>query len=205
MGENMSNAEQFQFESTDKMFDLAEHEKWKGKEHSFQIAVFTTLRKVTLDEVKTWFNEIGKHRNERCVVCGKTTRIYRNQIHKTLAQDLVKLWEHNGTELFHYAEWQRETGAMNTSIASLRHWGLVEAPGFSTDDTEADKKDRSGEWRITPKGERFIRGHEEVYEYAHIGPHAVFEGFSGPLISIGDIWEHFDIEKLLEKKRPEDP
>lgn len=85
-----------------------------------------------------------------CVECGAKTKEYKHSMSKGLASGLLAIYQAackdfvilNGLGMDR-SRWQ--------NLSKLKYWGLVEQKGT-----------KSGEWRVTDKGEQFILGQLDV-------------------------------------------
>ena len=117
----------------------------------------------------------------RCPCCKQTVKVYRRRLDKGKAKLLIKFykadrhasgerWLHVKRDIFggHDASGEH---------AKLRYWGLLE-----------ERAPRSGEWRITDDGRRFVEGMLKV-------PCAAFT-YNGDMLKLDDK-EMIDIQKAL--------
>jgi hypothetical protein len=151
----------------------------------------------TVDEAKAWLRahlDVGA----KCPVCNQRVQRYRRTINAGMARSLISMHLLEPT-----GGWVRVTtqlDARSREEGKLRYWGLVaERPSTRTDGV------RSGFWRVTDKGRRFVLGQESVPKYAHIYDDQ-FLGHSGPPIKIYDaLGKNFSYVELMsgvEENRP---
>jgi hypothetical protein len=143
----------------------------------------------TVDEAKEWLRahlDVGA----KCPVCNQRAQMYRRTINAGMARSLISMhllapdggWVRITTQL----------DARSREEGKLRYWGLVaERPSSRRDGV------RSGFWRVTDKGRRFVLGLESVPKYAHIYDDRFFR-HSGPPITIHDaLGKNFSYVELM--------
>lgn len=118
-----------------------------------------------------------------CPTCDRVVKLYRRSIHSNMLKCLRILNEATKgmlpSELVRTSAGSYDRG----DYAKLRYWGLVEQ--------DSEKK-----WRITEKGQHFLRGEIVIPKYVFIYNREV-HGFSAETVSIHDKFEGFDLEVLL--------
>lgn len=117
---------------------------------------------------RRWLREQAATDGACCPVCRQFTKVYRRGISAGMARLLIIAYTRHGT-----AEWHLPTlvGASGDN-AKLAHWGLIEAiPG-----ERGDGSPRTGWWRLTDLGVRWVSGDVGVPRYIRIY-NSTFRGF----------------------------
>jgi hypothetical protein len=143
----------------------------------------------TVAEAKEWLKarlDVGA----KCPVCHQRAQMYRRTINSGMARSLISMhllapdggWVRITTQL----------DARSREEGKLRYWNLVtERPSDRADGV------RSGFWRVTEAGRRFVLGMKKVPKYAHIYDDRFFK-FSGPPITIYDaLGKNFSYVELM--------
>lgn len=114
---------------------------------------------MTLDQARRQLLEDVEN-GAPCPCCTQLAKVYRRRIHHTLARSLITLYRLGGTtDWIHVA---RDIGPA-CELGKARYWGLVEEQKHRKEDGG-----RSGWWRMTEKGGRFVRHEITVPTYARI-------------------------------------
>jgi hypothetical protein len=125
-----------------------------------------------------------------CPTCTQVAKVYDRKVHSGMAQALIIMYRHAGTEWFHLPEisgrWRSRDEGM------LRYWGLIE------DSTERrEDGGKAGWWRVTPYGAAFVKGNAQIHKSAHVYGSRVL-GLDGPLRTIHDcLGDAFDYNELM--------
>jgi hypothetical protein len=127
-----------------------------------------------------------------CPTCGQNARIWRRQIHASMAHALIVVWQEAGTN-----KWVRVpdllTHRQNADFAKLAHWGLIE------EEIELRREDggKAGVWRVTSLGERYMLGHVALPKYARVYAGGLL-GFFGETRTIRQaLGKKFDYDELM--------
>lgn len=151
---------------------------------------------ITLDtplrEVKEWmFGRIAAGAADKCPCCEKVAKLYERPITSTVAYSLIKMFRHAGTD---WVRW-KDLDIKQSDEAKARFWGIIEErPG-----ERPDGSTRTGWWRLTPFGVRFIHGQETITRRARLYG-AKFYGFveGDPQVDVRDcLGNRFDYGKLM--------
>lgn len=136
----------------------------------------------TLGFARMWLrNQLAE--GEKCPCCGQFSKIYRRNIHHTMASALIKLYNAGGE--LGYVHVASIAGPA-CEAGKLRFWGLL----------EPDPR-RRGWWRLTQRGVRFVKGEESVRKYAHTFNNELLFS-SGPTVTINDcLGSSFDYAALM--------
>jgi len=115
-----------------------------------------------------------------CNGCGRSMKVSRLKIHKTLATMLVSLQQlGNG---WHHIETFRPTKhGSGRDFSILKHWNLVESKPANSDE---DKR-TSGMYRLTDSGKAFVLGTIAKPKYVYVFNNKVIET-SDTVVVIGE-------------------
>lgn len=113
----------------------------------------------TLLEAKNWLRERVDD-GERCPCCTQFAKVYKRQIHATMARDLIRFYRAAGV-----GEWLHlpSLTGWGGDFGKLRYWGLTEE--------EIERRPdggRAGFWLVTGIGESWVKGQIRISKYAHI-------------------------------------
>ena len=150
----------------------------------------------TLAEARAALNEDWEKGTE-CPCCHQRVELYPRRIYATSAIGIINLYhltqEQPDVEYFHIKVIERHRKSGGGDFAKLATWGLVEEQ--FNDDT---KKRTSGYWRITPKGESYVRGELRIPKIARIYNKRLFR-FEGEQVGIRDaLGKNFDYAELMD-------
>lgn len=140
----------------------------------------------TLVEARQQFNSAIKDKGANCPCCKRWGKINGYQITSTQTRGMIWMLKN-----FRKNEWIDLGKApkwilRSKSMATLHHWGLLEAKPKKDDE---DKR-ASGLWRLTPRGHDFIRRRTTMPKYAFV--------FDNRLIKVSK--EQVDVVQTLGKK-----
>lgn len=148
------------------------------------------VRDVTLSFAKRWLTA-RLDKGSKCPCCGQYAKVYKRTIHSRMAADLIVALRRAGTEWFHLPTMGNSYGG---DFAKLVHWGLIE----ESPEVRADGSPRAGWWRITEKGEAYVRGRQKVHKYARIYNGKCL-GLTDELVSIKQaLRNRFDYDELMD-------
>ena len=114
----------------------------------------------TLEEAREWLREHVKDGAE-CPCCTQFAKVYRRKIYSRMARLLILAWREAETHWFYLPTTLKDNSG---DFAKLRYWGLVE----EQDGEREDGSKHVGWWRITEKGEAYVKGELAVPKYARI-------------------------------------
>jgi len=145
----------------------------------------------TLEEARTFVRE-GLEKGVTCLCCGQHAQRYSRKLDSLMARGLVRMYawfrENPGERWMHVERALKpdplSPGGIGRQVATLKYWGLV----VLKKDEEPDDAPVRGLYRITEKGERFVRGEISVPRSIFVY-NDTFYGFDGQ--------EHTDIRKAL--------
>lgn len=120
----------------------------------------------TVDEAKAWLRKFLNTGGAECPVCERYAVVYRWSLYSTAVSALMLYYRLGGTTEFVASRELTRLGHKGKGdVTRLKFWGLVE-PGRE----RREDGGRAGFYRVTDKGERFIRGEislpKYVYEYS---------------------------------------
>lgn len=124
-----------------------------------------------------------------CPLCGQTAKMYRRKINAGMARSLITMYRLNALDWVHV----RDIGAASREEGKLAYWGLIEEQRAT-----ANHGGRAGYWRVTPRGESFLRGLITVDKYARVYDGKLY-GFTGGPVGIRDaLGTKFSYEDLMK-------
>jgi hypothetical protein len=140
----------------------------------------------TLAEARLDFQKVIRGDGGKCPCCRRWGKINGYQINSTQTRGMIWMLKN-----FRKNEWIDLGKApkwilRSKSMATLHHWGLLEAKPKKDDE---DKR-ASGLWRLTPRGHDFIRRRTTMPKYAFV--------FDNRLIKVSK--EQVDVVQALGKK-----
>jgi hypothetical protein len=142
-----------------------------------------------LKEARDWLRA-RVYEGERCPCCTQFAKIYRRKINSGMARALIRQWQVCGQDYVRTTSlcpWTHEAG-------QLVWWGLIEDEGGRREDGG-----RSGWWRITDAGKRFVLHQDRVAKYAHIYDGRVLRLDPSETVSIVEcLGAKFDYRELME-------
>lgn len=104
----------------------------------------------TLDEVKEWLAPRMFGRGAKCPCCERLAKVHPRPLNASNVRVLITLYRRHGRD-WAYLPHLRSAGQ---DEVTAKHWGLIEPrPGL-----RADGSNRQGWWRLTARGEQFVRG-----------------------------------------------
>ena len=129
-----------------------------------------------------------------CPCCTQFAKVYRWSLYSTAVRALILYYRLGGTSEFVHSNRLKDYDYKGQGDASrLRHWDLVEE-----EKTRRDDGGRSGYWRVTELGERFIRETASIPRYIYIFDGLVV-GRSPEMATIHDaIRTRFNYDEMME-------
>ena len=129
-----------------------------------------------------------------CPVCDRTAAIRNILFTKTLLGNLVFLSRFDG--FIHLPSYGNRALLTSNSTGKLKYWGLAEPEPNKTD----PKKFRSGSWRITDIGQKFLHGMYRIPERLFIYNDTVLSMEpAAPTISIhSEMLKGFDFQEAMK-------
>lgn len=145
--------------------------------------------RMTLGEARAILRELVDD-GHPCPCCSQFAKVYRRKIHAGIARGLIAAYRHAGREWFH-GPTVIQAGDSG-EVSRLRYWGLVEEATERRDDGG-----RAGWWRVTDRGEAWVRGRATVPKYARIYDGRCL-GLTGDPVTIRDaLGSRFDYDELM--------
>ena len=152
---------------------------------------------MTLKEARDILREIAMGRGGTCPCCTQRVKVYRRKLPVASAQILIELFREDGADDYVYVPkiLDRMTGTpAQGGYGTLSvHWGLI----ASMEGERDDGSNRTGWWKLTEEGVRFVLDAATVPERAHIYNGRCL-GHSGPPIDIRQaLRNRFDYDELM--------
>jgi hypothetical protein len=142
---------------------------------------------LSLRQAKDWLRDRVDD-GDRCPCCGQFAKVYRRQIHSTMARALIKVY--TVSEPGEFVHLARIAGPACEG-GKARYWGLVE------EESSVVTEGRSGYWRLTQLGRAFVQGRSSVPQYAFIYDSRCLRT-GGPLVTIHHcLGKKFDYAELM--------
>jgi hypothetical protein len=142
----------------------------------------------------------GRIEGVYCPCCGQLAKVYRRQVHSTIARMLIRaylLYKNSVTPGRYFHLSYVIDGISSTGIndfSKLVYWDLIEEK--EKDPTQTERR-TSGYWRITEKGINFVLGNTLIDKYALIYDNMVL-GFEGQKVNMKDcLGKRFNYEELM--------
>ncbi len=114
---------------------------------------------VTLADARAWLELMKYDEGVHCPCCGQWSKVYWRTVTSSMARALILFWREGGT-----SEWVHGptiVGRARADEGKLRYWGLVEESFGRREDGG-----RSGFWRVTERGEAFVKNQLRIPRYA---------------------------------------
>lgn len=134
-----------------------------------------------LDVARDWTR---KHAEEgvECPLCTQHVKVYKRTLNSGMARSLIQIFRVAGAGWCHVPT---QIGARSREEGKLVYWGLLEESPVPRDDGG-----RAGWWRLTAKGEAFVRQQITVPSHARV--------YNGKCLSL--IGNPITIQDALGKK-----
>ena len=122
-----------------------------------------------------------------CPACEQNVKVHRRKLNQGQAKNLLAIYVHAGTSWVHI---HREMKLQSRDEAAMRFWGIIEGGSERREDGGS-----AGWWRVTERGERFLKGEIQIRKYAR-QYNREFYGFDGPWVSFEDcLGQPFDLRE----------
>lgn len=105
----------------------------------------------TIGEAKRWLKVQARGKGAKCPVCAQVARVYPRTLNSGMAHSLIIMYR---LERLGWVHLPTQLPARSREEGKLAYWDLIEE---ATEERRPDGG-RAGYWRVTPKGERFLRG-----------------------------------------------
>lgn len=139
---------------------------------------------MTLAEARDALRELVEE-GHRCPCCTQYAKVYRWALYRGAIGFLSRLYRAGGTTEFVDSKLVKLPGQGGDG-SRLRNFGLVEQESQRRPDGG-----KSGWWRVTAEGERFLRGQHAVPKYVYVYDNRVLRR-DGPDVMARDIDTDFD-------------
>lgn len=128
-----------------------------------------------------------------CPCCGLEITVYRWNLYGTAITALALFYRLGGTRKYVQVRELTDLGHKGKGdVSRLKLWGLV-----CNELTRRPDGGRAGYWRVTLKGEQFLRGEVTLQKYVHVANKAKVVKFEGPQVSIHELMGPFDLREHL--------
>jgi hypothetical protein len=121
---------------------------------------------MTLEQARDELRKLADE-GHKCPCCTQFTKVYRRKIHASMAHALILMYRLDQT-LPDDNKWIAIADILEhrqvADAAKLKYWGLIE----EEDAVREDGSGRTGHWRLTDLGRRFVRGNALVNKYVRI-------------------------------------
>lgn len=123
---------------------------------------------MTVGEAKRQMHgELMSHGKTTCPCCDSYSQVYKRQISKKMARDLISLYRITSLHTPHYYyHYNMFVNGQCGDFAKLRFWGLVELKTMNPD--EQQDSSSSGCWRITERGMQYVTKRIALPQFAHV-------------------------------------
>lgn len=143
----------------------------------------------TLATVRAWLRQHAEAGVE-CPACFQHVKIYRRKVNAGMARSLIAMYTVGGLDWVHVPT---QIGARSREEGKLAYWGLVE-------EEKAKRPDggRAGYWRVTVRGEAFVRCRLSIPKYCQVYNGKVLGFDLSEVINIKDaLGDKFDYTELM--------
>ena len=143
----------------------------------------------TLEQARDWLREQALDGGATCPCCRRWAQVYRWSLYATAVVFLAKLYRAGGTSEFVHSKSLEHKG--QGDAARLRFWGLVEH--------EPDRRPdggKSGWWRVTAEGERFLLGKRSIQKYVFVYAARPL-WFEGEPVTVRGSLREFDYDAMM--------
>lgn len=154
---------------------------------------------ITLKDAKKWL--LGRLSDgAKCPCCHQYAKMYKRKITGEMARALILLYRQDKQkpdEFIHLPSFltQRKAGSSNMS-SLLRHWGLLERQPGERDDGSW----RTGYYKITERGIRFVKGSLWVQEHIYLYNQERYQSSKNSSVNIhGALGSKFNYRELMEQ------
>lgn len=147
----------------------------------------------TLAEARKDFQKVIHEDGGRCPCCRRWGKINGYQITSTQARGMIWMLKNfskaTWVDLRKAPKWILRSKAM----ATLHHWGLLEAQPKDTDPT----KRGLGLWRLTPQGRDFVHRRTTVPKHAFVFDNKLIKFSKEQVDVVQALGENFSYEELM--------
>lgn len=129
----------------------------------------------------------------KCPCCGQFAKIYRWSLYSTAVKALILYYRIGRTRRFVHSNRLKDHNYKGQGDASrLQNWGLVEG-----EKTLRPDGGRSGYWRVTDLGERFLKGAASIPKYIYVFDGQVID-YSPEAVMLADVvGNRFNYDQMM--------
>lgn len=143
----------------------------------------------TLQQVQNWLRQHADTGVD-CPACTQRVQVYRRKVTSGMARALIDIYRAGALDWIHVPSIL--TG-QRADEGKLAYWGLIEEEKIKRPDGG-----RAGYWRVTPRGELFLRGQLSIPKYARVYNGRVLGFDSTEMVTIKDaLGTKFDYTELM--------
>lgn len=143
---------------------------------------------MTLGEARDGLRELVEE-GHRCPCCTQFAKVYRRKLNARMALAAIRLYRAGAVREYVHLPSVAGDGCEG---GKLRYWGLVVEESERREDGG-----RSGWWRMTDLGERFVRAEVSVPKYVRLYDGRRLGLRGEPVTIIDALGERFDYEELM--------
>jgi hypothetical protein len=145
-------------------------------------------------ERQTFWQKLRAGLELKCPCCGRYSKVYRRQIHKTLVILMYKM-DMSVKDEDGYTDMPKllQSFRAGRDFCILKYWNLIEQKPLQNNKTRT-----SGFWRITDQGIKFLNGESPVAKYADVFDDTVISYSFDKLLVGGIVGTNFDYKTLME-------
>lgn len=145
----------------------------------------------TLAQARKWLGD-RLDKGETCPCCDQFAKIYKRAITKNMANILTVLPTRDAEGEPVWFKGSEAVKDNSGDLAKLRYWGLIEEEKERRPDGG-----RSGWWRVTPLGRKFLMGKVTVSKYAVLYNGKLID-FEGAQVNIRELLP-FRFDTLMDR------
>lgn len=152
----------------------------------------------TLREAKDFLRK-NWHKGTNCPCCSQKVKLWKYQIHSTMATVLIELYHMTPNEYHHHDDlWRIVKDKFNFQavhcgdFSKLALWGLIEP---MPKDYDSNKK-ATGNWKITEKGKMFVENKIKVSKVLFVFNGKIW-GEEGEVYILDTLRKKFDYKNMI--------
>jgi hypothetical protein len=144
----------------------------------------------TLAAARQWLHDQARNGGARCPCCDQFAKVYRRNINSGMARSLITMYRRGGLGWLHIPT---SIPARSREEGKLAYWKLVEEAQEPREDGG-----RAGWWRVTTKGESFIKRNLRLPKFVFVYDAGVLSFDDAETVNIRDcLGNKFDLNELL--------
>ena len=125
-----------------------------------------------------------------CPCCSQFAKVYKRKINSAMAKGLIDLYKAGGISEFVHAP----TISSCREVSQLAWWGLV-----AEESTLRPDGGKSGYWKVTKKGEEFIKSEVKCDKYTYVFDGKIL-GHDGDMVDISEaLGEPFHYRSMMNE------